>query len=91
MAVATVLAHHLVPYGQRVLAIDLHHQGNFTSPVVRSNRATTAGLTADCILTEAVSVMPSAPFVMVPSDAAPLMLERQPTMHKLFVHNLATF
>ena len=31
-AVATLLAHHLAQHGQRVLAIDLDHQGNFGSP-----------------------------------------------------------
>ena len=32
-AVATLLAHHLAHRGQRVLAIDLDHQGNFTKPL----------------------------------------------------------
>ena len=32
-AVATLLAHHLTHRGQRVLAIDLDHQGNFTKPL----------------------------------------------------------
>ena len=59
-AVATLLAHHLAQQGRRVLAIDLDHQGNFGSPLQRSNRATAAGLTSDRLLTEAVSVMPSA-------------------------------
>ncbi len=90
-AVATLLAHHLAQHGRRVLAIDLDHQGNFTSPVRRSNRATVAGLTSDRLLTEAVSVMPSAAFVMVPNDRALLMLERQPTMHTPFARNLRSF
>jgi chromosome partitioning protein len=90
-AVATLLVHHLAQHGHRVLAIDLDHQGNFSSPVQRSNRATTAGLTADRLLTEAVSVMPSAAFVLVPSDRALLMLERQPTMHTPFARNLRSF
>ena len=90
-AVATLLAHHLAQQGRRVLAIDLDHQGNFTSPVRRSNRATVAGLTSDRLLTEAVSVMPSAAFVMVPNDRALLMLERQPTMHTPFARNLRSF
>ena len=90
-AVATLLVHHLAQHGQRVLAIDLDHQGNFSSPVQRSNRATAAGLTADRLLTDAVSVMPSAAFVLVPSDRALLMLERQPTMHTPFARNLRSF
>lgn len=90
-AVATLLAHHLVQHGQRVLAVDLDHQGNFGSPIQRSNRATAAGLTSDRLLTEAVSVMPSAAFVLVPSDRGLLMLERQPTMHTPFARNLRSF
>ena len=90
-AVATLLVHHLAQHGHRVLAIDLDHQGNFSSPVQRSNRATAAGLTADRLLTEAVSVMPSATFVLVPSDRALLMLERQPTLHTPFARNLRSF
>ena len=90
-AVATLLVHHLAQHGQRVLAIDLDHQGNFSSPVQRSNRATAAGVTADRLLAEAVSVMPSAAFVLVPSDRALLMLERQPTMHTPFARNLRSF
>ena len=58
-AVATLLAHHLVQHGRRVLAIDLDHQGNLGSPIQRSNRATAAGVTSDRLLTEPVSVMPS--------------------------------
>lgn len=90
-AVATLLAHHLVQHGRRVLAVDLDHQGNFGSPIQRSNRATAAGLTSDRLLTEAVSVMPSAAFVLVPSDRGLLMLERQPTMHTPFARNLRSF
>jgi len=90
-AVATLLAHHLVQQGQRVLAIDLDHQGNFSSPVQRSNRATTAGFSADRLMTEAVTVMPSAPFVLVPSDRGLLMLERQPAQHTPFARHLRSF
>lgn len=90
-AVATLLSHHLVQHGHRVLAIDMDHQGNFSSPVQRSNRAIVAGLTADRLLIEAVSVMPSAEFVLVPSGRALLMLERQPTMHTPFARHLRSF
>ena len=90
-AVATLLVHHLTQHGRRVLAIDMDHQGNLSSPLQRSNRTTAAGLTADRLLTEAVSVMPSAAFVLVPSDRALLMLERQPTLHTPFARNLRSF
>ena len=58
-AVATLLAHHLVQHGRRVLAIDLDHQGNFGSPIQRSNRATAAGLTSDRLLTCLLYTSPS--------------------------------
>ncbi|MGY4828580.1 ParA family protein [Sphaerotilaceae bacterium SBD11-9] len=90
-AVATLLVHHLAQQGRRVLAIDLDHQGNLSSPLQRSNRATTASFPADHLLTEAVSVMPKAAFVLVPSDRGLLMLERQPAMHTPFARNLRSF
>ena len=90
-AVATLLAHHLAQSGRRVLAIDLDHQGNLTSPLRRSNRPMVAGITADRILTESVAVMPSAPFVLVPSDRALLTLERQPQRHNDFARNVRSF
>ena len=37
-AVATLLAHYLAQHGQRVLAIDLDHQGNFTGTLRASGR-----------------------------------------------------
>ena len=52
-AVATLLAQYLHRQGQRVLAIDLDHQGNFTSPMQLSKRACVAPTTADQLLTTA--------------------------------------
>ena len=90
-AVATLLAHYLRQQGQRVLAIDLDHQGNLTSPLSRSMRPVVAGITSDRLLTESVPVMPSAPFVLVPSDRTLLTLERQPQRHNDFARNLRAF
>jgi chromosome partitioning protein len=90
-AVATLLAHHLAQTGRRVLAIDLDHQGNLTSPLSRSGRPAVAGITADRLLTERVPMMPGAPFVLVPSDRALLTLERQPQRHNDFARNLRVF
>lgn len=90
-AVATLLAHHLAQAGRRVLAIDLDHQGNLTSPLSRSKRPAVAGITADRLLTESGPVMPSAPFVLVPSDRALLALERQPQRHNDFARNVRAF
>ena len=90
-AVATLLAHHLAQTGRRVLAIDLDHQGNLTSPLRRSGRPAMAGITADRLLTESVAVMPSTPFVLVPSDHALLTLERQPQRHNDFARHMRSF
>jgi chromosome partitioning protein len=90
-AVATLLAHHLAQTGGRVLAIDLDHQGNLTSPLSRSGRPVVAGITGERLLTERVPTMPGAPFVLVPSDRALLTLERQPQRHNDFARNLRAF
>ena len=90
-AVATLLAHHLAQAGRRVLAIDLDHQGNLTSPLGRSRRPTVAGITSDRLLSESAPVVPGAPFVLVPSDRALLTLERQPQRHNEFARHLRAF
>ena len=90
-AVATLLAHHLVHRGQRVLAIDLDHQGNLSKPLLMSGRATPAGFTADKLLTGAAPELPSEPFVLVPADRALLGLERQPALHTPFARQFRTF
>jgi chromosome partitioning protein len=90
-AVATLLAHHLAQTGRRVLAIDLDHQGNLTSPLNRSRRPSVAGITSDRLLTESVRLTPSSSFVLVPSERALLTLERQPQHHNDFARNLRSF
>lgn len=83
-AVATLLAHHLARRGQRVLAIDLDHQGNFSRPLTLSGRVTPAAFTADALLTGVAPSLPDQPFVLVPGDRALLGLERQPALHTAF-------
>ncbi len=90
-AVATLLCHYLAQHGQRVLAIDFDHQGNFTGALRRSNRAVAVGTTADRLLAEPACVMPRADFVIVPGDAPLSMLERQSTLHTPFARNLRAF
>ncbi|MFM2058246.1 MAG: hypothetical protein RLY71_2631 [Pseudomonadota bacterium] len=90
-AVATLLAHYLAQHGQRVMAIDLDHQGNFSKPLRLSGRAASAPVTADLLLTTAVTTMPQGQLVLVPSDRALLGLERQPTLHTPFACNLRAF
>ncbi len=90
-AVATLLSHYFAQHGQRVLAIDFDHQGNFSGALRRSNRAVAAGVTADRLLTEPACVMPRADFVLVPGDAPLSMLERQSALHTPFARNLRAF
>ncbi len=90
-AVATLLAHYGRLRGHRVLAIDLDHQGNFSAPIIRSQRATVATVTADALLTQASVAVPAAPFVLVPSADALLGLERQPALHTSYARNLRAF
>ena len=53
-AVATLMSHYFAQHGQRVLAIDFDHQGNFSGSMRRSSRVQDAGITADRLLTESV-------------------------------------
>jgi chromosome partitioning protein len=66
-AVATLLTHHLAQRGQRVLAIDLDHQGNFSKPLRLSGRAAELARTSDTLLTGPPPAVPAVPLVLVPS------------------------
>ena len=90
-AVATLLAHYLAQRGQRVLAIDLDHQGNFSKPLRLSGRATPAAFAADTLLTGSAPALPAQPFVLVPGDRALLALERQPALHTPFARHFRSF
>ena len=90
-AVATLLAHHLAQRGQRVLAIDLDHQGNFSKPLRLSGRVTPAAFAADALMTGSAPVLPAQPFVLVPGDRALLALERQPALHTPFARQFRSF
>jgi chromosome partitioning protein len=90
-AVATLLAYYLAHRGQRVLAIDLDHQGNFTNPLRLSGRAASAAFTADALMTGTAPALPAQPFVLVPGDRALLGLERQPALHTPFARHFRSF
>ena len=90
-AVATLLAHYLAQRGQRVLAIDLDHQGNFSKPLRLSGRVTPAAFAADALLTGSAPALPAQPFVLVPGDRALLALERQPALHTPFARHFRGF
>ena len=90
-AVATLLAHYCAQHGQRVLAIDFDHQGNLSKPLRLSQRPELASISADVLLTSAVTTLPDNPFVLVQSDRALLGLERQPALHTPFARNFRAF
>jgi len=90
-AVATLLAQYLTHRGQRVLAIDLDHQGNFSKPLLLSGRVTRAAFTADQLLTGPAPVLTAQPFLLVPADRALLGLERQPALHTPFARQFRAF
>lgn len=90
-AVATLLAQYLAHHGQRVLAIDLDHQGNLSSPIRLSGRAVVATVTSDQLLTGPTPVVPDGRLVLVPAGDALLVLERQPGQHAGYVQRLRAF
>ena len=90
-AVGTLLSHYLVQKGQRVLAIDFDHQGNFSTPLRLSRRTSIAAVTSDALLTESHEAIPEAPFVLVQSDRRLSQLERQREQHSPFARNFRAF
>ena len=90
-AVATLLAHYLAHRGQRVLAIDLDHQGNFSKPLLMSGRVTRAACSAEQLMTGTAPALPSQPFVLVPAERALLGLERQAALHTPFARQFRSF
>ncbi len=90
-AVATLLAHYCHRQGYRVLAIDLDHQGNFTSTVTLSKRARVASTSSDQLLSNPRVNLPAERFVLVPAADPLLGLERQPLQHTPFARNLRDF
>ena len=90
-ACATLLAQYCHRLGHRVLAIDLDHQGNFSSTVRLSKRAQLASITADQLLSTSNVNLPADSFVLVQAADPLLGLERQPALHTPFARNLRDF
>lgn len=90
-AVATLLAHHFRQLGLRVLAIDLDHQGNFSDPVRKCQRAAVAETPASGLLTQSNPAIPPAEFVLVAADPELSGLERQPSQHNVFTNHFRAF
>jgi chromosome partitioning protein len=87
---ACLMAHYLAQSGRRVLVLDLDHQGNLSSSLTKSGRASVSAVRAGDVLREASSEVEGG-FVLVPSDASLLGLERQPDRHNAFAGNLRSF
>ena len=90
-AVGTLLAHYFAQQGQRVLAIDLDHQGNFSQPLRLSGRAAIADVSAEALLTRPVTELPVKPFVLVQSDRQLLLLEREKVLHTPYAKAFRAF
>lgn len=90
-AVATLLVHHFRQLGQRVLAIDLDHQGNFSSPLRKSQRAAVVETPASSLLTQSTPAISPTDFVLVAADPELSGLERQPALHNSFASNFRAF
>jgi chromosome partitioning protein len=94
-AVATLLAHYFAHNGQRVLALDFDHQGNFGNPLIRSGRVEVAAFTSDRLMTEGGQVVASPasthPLALVPASVFLSGLDRQPTLHNTYATRLHAF
>jgi chromosome partitioning protein len=86
---ACLLAHYLSRSGRRVLVLDLDHQANLTSSLIRSARVSAVGFSAADVFVDAAAV--DGDFVLVPGSQALLGLERQPERHNTFAGNLRAF
>ncbi len=76
---------------KRVLIIDPDHQGNSTKSIRASGLATVSAMSSSCLLTDHVTMLEDAAFVLVPSDPELLRMERQADKHNTFATNLDGF
>ena len=90
-AVASLLTYYFVQHGQRVLAIDLDHQGNFTKPITLSKRGVVAAVTSEQVFLASDLTLPKERLVIVPAGDGLLLLERQEAMHTPFARAFRTF
>lgn len=90
-AVATILSHYFASQGRRVLAIDLDHQGNLSTPLRLCGRAALASFSSDALLTEPRVPVPDQPLTLVPASGTLIGLERQPLLHTPFARNFRAF
>jgi chromosome partitioning protein len=76
---------------KRVLIIDLDHQGNSTKNIRTSQLAHVSAISSSRLLTDSVTTIEDAPFVLIPSDAELLKMERRVDSHNLFATHLQAF
>jgi chromosome partitioning protein len=89
--VATQFPFHLAERGNRVLHIDLDHQRNSSTPLIKSGMVAVAPFTSADLLRGQATELPAAAFVVVPGDIALSSLERQPERHNSYVERLNEF
>jgi chromosome partitioning protein len=90
-AVASLLTYYFLECGQRVLAIDLDHQGNFTRPITSSKRGVVAPYGAERLLLGSADALPKERFVIVPAGDGLLLLERKEGMHTPYARAFRAF
>ncbi|MDQ6734464.1 MAG: ParA family protein, partial [Nitrospirota bacterium] len=76
---------------KRVLLIDLDHQGNSTKNIRSSTLAVVSSTTSSRLLTDSITSLEDGRFILIPSDADLLKLERQADRHNLFATHLQAF
>lgn len=76
--VATQLSFYLASRGQRVLVVDLDHQGNTSVPLLKSKRSVSALFSAADILNGQAKPLETASVLVVKGDGGLCHLERQP-------------
>lgn len=88
---ACLVAQYVASLGHRVLALDLDEQGNLTSTITKSGKATVSATAADKVLTDAAATVENAPFVIMPASLELQALESQPEQRSAFARNLRGF
>ena len=82
------MAQYCARQGLRVLAIDLDHQGNFSSAIAQAKRACLAPVSSDQLLVAGGAKLPSERFVLAPAGDGLLGLERKPDIHNRIASDL---
>jgi chromosome partitioning protein len=90
-ATACQLLFYLRRLGQRMLFLDLDHQGNSTRCLRKSLMATQAGFTTSALFQGRASSLPSDACVLVGADDELSTLERRPDEHNDFANRLISF